>query len=110
MQAHRRSTAGQISSSLFAALLAILTASGCTTVVIHGDSAVKTESRFGILHLTLDPERTSAVAVTSFGVVSLPGSTTIGYTRWQGVGLSAAEGNRCLVVTFDLPQQTGAEK
>jgi len=108
MQARRRPSAGlaAITLSCSAALLA----GGCTTVVIHSDGAVKSESRFGILHLNLDPGRTTAVAVTSVGVASLPGSTAIGYTRWRGVGLPAAEGDRCLLVTFDSPQQSGAEE
>ncbi|MBS0344868.1 MAG: hypothetical protein JSR69_00270 [Proteobacteria bacterium] len=106
MQAHRRPGAGLIAPSLFSALFA----GGCTTVVIHTDGAVKTETRFGIVHLNLDPAHTTAITLTSFGVVSLPGSTAIGYTRWQGVGLPAAEADRCLLVTFDPPQQTGVEK
>ncbi|WP_153160524.1 hypothetical protein [Zoogloea sp. 1C4] len=108
MQARRRTSPGLIAIAL--ACGAALLACGCTTVVIHSDGAVKTESRFGILHLNLAPERTTAVAVTSVGVVALPGSVSVGYTRWQGVGLTSADGNRCLLVTFDSPQQTGAEK
>lgn len=103
----------QQSSRFIAAALscaAALLAAGCTTIVIHSDGAVKTESRFGILHLNLEPERTTTMAVTSIGVVALPGSLSIGYARWQGVGLSAAEGDRCLLINFDSPQQTGAEK
>lgn len=108
MQAHRRLSASLVAIALYCS--AAMLAGGCTTVVIHSDGAVKSESRFGILHLNLDPGRITAVAVTSVGVVSLPGSTTIGYTRWRGVGLPAAEDDRCLLVTFDSPQQTGAKK
>ena len=108
MHARRRPSTGLVAIALSCS--AALLAGGCTTVVIHSDGAVKTEYRFGILHLNLDPGRTTAVAVTSVGVASLPSSTAIGYTRWQGVGLPAAEGDRCLLVTFDSPQQSGAEE
>ena len=108
MQARRRPSAGLVAIALSCS--AALLAGGCTTVVIHSDGVVKSESRFGILHLNLEPERTTSMAVTSIGVVALPGSLSIGYARWQGVGLSAAEGDRCLLINFDSPQQTGAEK
>lgn len=89
MQARRRTSPGLIIIAL--ACGAALLACGCTTVVIHSDGAVKTESRFGILHLNLDPGRTTAVAVTSVGVASLPDSPAIGYTRWQGPPVLSGE-------------------
>ncbi len=92
-----------------AAVLAALPA-GCTTVVIHGDGAVKTESHFGIVHLTVEPSRASAVSLASFGAVSLPGSFALGYTRWQGVGIGRSDDDSCLLVTFDSAQPPGAKE
>lgn len=87
-----------------------LLSGGCTTVAIHSNGAVRTESRFGVLRLHLDPAHTAAVAVSSVGIVTLPSGISLGYTRWQGVGLPTNGDGHCVVIQFDPAPPTGDEK
>lgn len=86
-----------------ALMAAALAAGGCTTVVVHSEGRVSTESRFGILRLDFADARASAVAVSSVGVVMLPEGLSVGWTTWQGVRLAPGAAEACFSVNFAPP-------
>lgn len=85
---------------------AILLATGCTTVVIHTDGAVRTQTYFGVLNLSIDDARVSAVALSGVGIVTLPGSFSLGWLQWRGASIGQRSEDTCLLIDFG-PQATG---
>lgn len=82
---------------------AALLVGGCTTVVVHSEGRITLERRFGILSLDFANARTSAVAVSSVGVVALPDALSIGWTTWQGVRLAPGAAETCFSINFAPP-------
>lgn len=78
--------------------------SGCTTIIVHSEGKLTTENRFGIVRLDFADAPASAVAVSSIGIVALPGALSVGWTTWQGVRLAPGTEEACFSVHFAPPQ------
>ena len=83
----------------------LLSCSACTSLRIetHGE-AVRIERHFGVIGVHLDAPRASVMAeMSGLGLLSAPGSLSLGYARLRFASLAAAD---CRVVLWLDPQAT----
>lgn len=85
----------------FVAVSVALVLAGCSTIVIHSDGKVVTQNHVGVVKVTFSEPATTAIALSSLGLVLLPGSVALGWTEWKGVSIRKGEASECLFITFD---------
>ena len=88
-------------------ICAPLIAGACTTVVIHSEGSVRTERHVGILRLSVDESHASSMALSSFGISSVPGTLAVGWLRWKGVFIPQDEAQSCLFFDFGSDEPAG---
>jgi len=96
-----------ISLCRFAMVLNLLL-TGCTTVVVHSEGEVVVQRQLGVVKIVFGEQRTTAAALSSLGITSLPGAFTLGWTDWKIVVVGEEHADRCLFVDLS-PQPLSKE-
>lgn len=82
------------------AMLVSMLLTGCTTVIVHSEGEVIVQRHLGVVNIVFDEKRTTAAALSSLGVTSLPGTFTLGWTDWKVVVVGQENADRCLFIGF----------